>query len=92
MEKTENLRFCQSCGMPLSDDRSLDGTEADGTKSTDYCTYCYQNGSFTADCTMEEMIEFCIPHLRKADPALTETEARENMQKYFPVLKRWAKG
>ena len=40
MEKLENTRFCQSCGMPLPDDRSLDGTEADGTKNWDYCTYC----------------------------------------------------
>ena len=40
MEKLENARFCQSCGMPLPDDRSLNGTESDGTKSGDYCIYC----------------------------------------------------
>ena len=36
------------------------GTEADGTKSREYCNYCYENGAFTANCTMEEMIDFCV--------------------------------
>lgn len=90
MEKLENMRFCQSCGMPLPDDRSLDGTNAGGAKNADYCTYCYQGGAFTADCTMEQMIEFCIPHWCKADPTMTEARARAAMQQYFPKLKRWA--
>lgn len=83
-------RFCQSCGMPLPDDRSLDGAEPDGTRNPDYCAYCYQNGAFTAACTMDEMIEFCIPHLQAARPGLTAEQARADMKKYFPLLKRWA--
>ena len=31
-------RFCQSCGMPMGDTDELYGTEADGSKSTDYCS------------------------------------------------------
>lgn len=91
MEKLENTRFCQSCGMPLPDDRSLNGTEADGTKSGDYCIYCYQNGTFTADSTIEEMVDLCSQYLTKAHPEMTEAEARGHMQKFFPMLKRWAK-
>jgi len=51
-------KFCQSCGMPLNDIAVL-GTEADGSKNEEYCCYCYANGHFTADCTMDEMINHC---------------------------------
>ena len=38
---------CQSCGMPLKKDPGQGGTNADGTKSTMYCSKCFQNGQFT---------------------------------------------
>ena len=38
--------FCQSCGMPLNKDEQGGGTNADGSKSTMYCSRCYQAGSF----------------------------------------------
>ncbi|MFA6011190.1 MAG: zinc ribbon domain-containing protein [Desulfobacteraceae bacterium] len=38
--------FCQSCSMPICDEK-MKGTKADGSVSDDYCTYCYQKGSFT---------------------------------------------
>ena len=50
-------KFCQSCGMPLTDE--ILGTNADGSKNEDYCMYCYKDGKFLQDCTMEEMIEHC---------------------------------
>ena len=50
-------RFCQSCGMPLTEE--LLGTNADGTRNEDYCIYCYKDGKFLQDCTMDEMIEHC---------------------------------
>lgn len=47
---------CQSCGMPLSKDENGGGTEADGSKSMKYCSYCYEQGNFTKpDISMEEM-------------------------------------
>ena len=52
------MKFCQSCGMPLTSDEVC-GTNADGSLSADYCTYCYQQGKFAQDCTMDEMIEHC---------------------------------
>lgn len=48
-------QFCQSCGMPLSNTNK--GTNADGSLNEDYCTYCYQNGKFTQNLTMSQMIE-----------------------------------
>lgn len=81
----ENI--CQSCGMPITDD-SLKGTEADGSKSAEYCCYCYQNGKFGKDETMEEMIESCIPFMTD-DGSMTAEEARKELYKVIPNLKRW---
>lgn len=80
-------KFCQSCGMPMGDTDEHYGTNADGTKSTDYCKYCYDSGTFTTDCTMEEMIEECIPHME----GMPEDQARSMMQQFLPALKRWKK-
>jgi hypothetical protein len=38
---------CQSCGMPFRNDPEGSGTNADGSKSNKYCSYCYRNGKFT---------------------------------------------
>ena len=53
-EKSMKQKFCQSCGMPLTEE--VLGTNADGSKNEDYCMYCYKDGKFLQDCTMEEMI------------------------------------
>src|SRR5690349_4476450 len=39
--------FCQSCGMPLGRDVEGGGTNADGTRTLEYCSHCFQNGRFT---------------------------------------------
>jgi hypothetical protein len=75
--------------MPMGAGDEMYGTNADGGKNEDYCKYCYENGAFTADCTMEEMIEFCVPHMAGANSGLSEEEARKNMSEFFPTLKRW---
>ena len=82
-------RFCQSCGMPMGQTDEFYGTEADGTKSKDYCSYCYENGKFTADCTMQEMIDFCVQPMLENMPGMTEEGARAMMSEHFPQLKRW---
>ncbi|MBO7460852.1 MAG: zinc ribbon domain-containing protein [Bacteroidales bacterium] len=87
------MKFCQSCGMPLNDENR--GTNADGSKNDDYCMYCYQNGKFTNDCTMDEMIEFCaqfVDEVNKNMPKpMTKEEYKDMMRQYFPMLKRWKK-
>ena len=44
--------------MPLTDENR--GTNVDGSRSEDYCVYCYKNGEFTQEFTMTQMIEFCL--------------------------------
>ena len=89
----QEMKFCQSCGMPLNDENR--GTNADGSKNEDYCVYCYQNGKFTNDCTMDEMIEFCaqfVDEVNKNMPKpMTKEEYKDMMRQYFPLLKRWKK-
>ena len=82
----ENQKFCQSCGMPLEEE--VLGTNADGTKNEDYCMHCYKDGAFTTECTMEEMIEQCVPFMK--DHVGGEEQARSMMTQMFPHLKRWA--
>ena len=84
----ENMIFCQSCGMPLSKDEDF-GTNAGGTKNEDYCAYCYKDGKFTEDLTMEGMIERCVPFMVEANKDMTAEKARKSMQEWFPALKRW---
>ena len=87
----ENMNYCQSCAMPIGGDKDLLGTNADGSKNEDYCIYCFKDGDFTADISMDEMIEGCIPHLTEAHPNMTEESARAMMKEVFPKLKRWSK-
>lgn len=82
-------KFCQSCGMPMDGSTELCGTNADKSKNQDYCKYCYENGEFTAKCTMDEMIEFCVPHMSGANSEMSEDNARKMMREFFPQLKRW---
>jgi len=67
--------FCQSCGMPLEKDPGQGGTNADGTKNTMYCSYCYKDGNFTDTfSSAKEMVVFVKDMLKQ--------------QGYGP-LKRW---
>ena len=86
-----NQAFCQSCGMPMGDTDELYGTNADGSKNEEYCKYCFENGAFTFQGTMEEMIEICVPHMANAHSGMSEETARKNMLEWFPTLKRWQK-
>ncbi len=84
------MKFCQSCAMPLTSDE-VKGTEKDGSRSEDYCAYCYKDGAFLGDCTMEEMIESCIEPCLKEHVYPDAETARQEMRKFFPMLKRWQK-
>lgn len=78
--------FCQSCGMPLADDAII-SKEADGSFNEKYCKWCYADGKFLSECTMEDMVEQCVPHLGWED----EGAARRFMQETLPRLERWKK-
>jgi len=87
------MKFCQSCGMPLTDDNK--GTSADGTQNEDYCIYCYKDGKFTQAMTMEQMINHCVQFTdeinKQSGQNLTQEQAKEMMRQFFPHLKRWKK-
>ena len=84
-------RYCQSCAMPMGATDEMYGTNADGGKSGDYCKYCFENGAFTTNSTLDEMIELCVPHMVSANSGMSEEEARKMMSAFFPTLKRWQK-
>lgn len=85
-------KYCQSCGMPMSAKEDF-GTEKSGDASPDYCTYCYKDGKFTSDCTMDEMIEHCARFVDQfnedSDTKYTKEEAIAEMKRFFPQLERW---
>lgn len=83
-----NDPICQSCAMPMTED-SMFGTETDGSRSEDYCCYCYKDGAFSRDETMEEMIDCCVPFVLQSHVFPDEQTARAEMAKTLPMLKRW---
>ena len=89
MNDFENQRFCQSCAMPLADDGLL-ATNEDGSKNEDYCIYCFKDGEFTSDMSMEEMMNFCIEKMCEVHPDMDKADASSMMKEVFPKLKRWA--
>lgn len=86
IEVTGGYHICQSCGMPMH--HSDYGKNADGSGNTDYCRYCYSDGGFIKEETMEEMIESCIRYL-VGEQFNTAEAAREYLAKLYPTLKRW---
>ncbi len=82
----EPEKFCQSCTFPM-DDMEDRGSEKDGSISTMYCKYCYQNGSFTEpDMTLDQMMEIAETEMKKQD--LPESIIKHSMD-MLPWLKRW---
>lgn len=74
--------------MPM-DSPELFGTEKDGSKSNDYCKYCYMNGEFTnPGLTLEEMKEHMMKHMDKDKLPQNIVEVAISR---LPYLKRWSK-
>ncbi|WP_406657336.1 zinc ribbon domain-containing protein [Methanolobus sp. ZRKC2] len=83
--------FCQSCGMLMEEASDEEfGTNADGSKNEDYCSYCYQKGAFTdPDISMEEMIKATAKGWAEHNPSVSYEVALEVSRKNIPTLKRW---
>ena len=79
--------MCESCGMPLKD--AVKGSNADGSKSDSYCSYCYEDGAFTApEATVEEMRQYSIKGMTERGwPRLVASFLTKNTGK----LPRWQK-
>lgn len=79
--------FCQSCGMILTPGDL--GTNADGEKNDHYCKWCYDQGEYTYETTMDAMIEDCAPRLAE-NTGMTCDEAVSLMGVVLPALERWS--
>jgi hypothetical protein len=84
---SKGYKNCQSCGMPMSRDQHGGGTEIDGSKSSMYCSHCYETGQFTLpNITQEEMKE-------RVRSKLVEFGFPRFMTGFFvrniPKLERW---
>lgn len=82
-----DLKVCQSCGMPMKEEQY--GTDSDGSVNDKYCCYCYKNGEFTQQCSMEEMADFCAPFEVEGGRAKNLEEAKAGLMQYFATLERW---
>jgi hypothetical protein len=85
MEKIN--KNCQSCGMPLKRDEQGGGTNTDGSKSSLYCSHCYQLGMFTLpDITIDQMKERVKGKLKEFGfPGFLAGFFTRNI----PTLERW---
>jgi len=82
-------RFCQSCGMPMDQDPGKGGTNTDGTVSTIYCSYCFQNGKFNDSFTKpSEMVSFVKGKLKEMGYGPLK---RWFYTSHIPQLGRWKK-
>lgn len=85
----DNKIRCQSCGMPLSEKFGNLGTNADGTNTTEYCSFCFANGDFTnPNQTLEEMIASSIENMTQ-DLQMPLEQATNLANSFIPTLKRW---
>ncbi len=84
------MKYCQSCGMPMGPDQSKYGLEKDGTKSEDYCNFCYNNGEFIRDITMEEMVQMVTPFITSFNSNVNRESVENMLRDKLPTLKRWS--
>lgn len=83
------VKLCQSCGMPLDKDPNNGGTNADKSKSNMYCSYCYKDGKFldegiSLQGKIEKNVQIAIKRMN-----IPENEARRMAENLLPKLERW---
>lgn len=81
--------YCQSCGMMFTGP-DQHGHEADGVETDEFCRWCYENGAYTYETTMEEMIEDCAPRMAKSMDWSVD-ECASLLGAILPTLSRWKK-
>ena len=74
--------------MPMKKDPGNGGTNADGSKSIEFCSYCYEDGTFSSPeiDTPQKMQEFCIGKLKEMG---TPGFVAWIFTRSIPKLKRW---
>ncbi|MCP1222804.1 zinc ribbon domain-containing protein [Sebaldella sp. S0638] len=85
-------KICQSCAMSLNEEKYF-GTNTDGSKNEDYCVFCFSEGEFTYEITMNEMVEKGMDFLKRfggLDSKNTDG-IKEILNVMYSGLKRWSK-
>lgn len=86
MKKSETV-ICQSCGMPMKQDGDF-GTNRNGSKSKEYCMFCFKEGQFTDEgITLVQKIEKNI--MIAKGMGISEDQAKRMAEKVIPTLKNW---
>lgn len=78
---------CQSCGMPMNKDPKGGGSNKDLSRSTIYCSLCYEAGVFLYPTqSVSEFQEYCVQELtRKGMPRIMAWAFTRGI----PKLDRW---
>ena len=85
----DEKQCCQSCGMPVDETFANFGTEADGSSSNEFCTFCYQNGEFTnPHQTVDEMVASSVDFMT-SNLGFGAAEATELSNNVIRKLRRW---
>lgn len=89
-----DIRYCQSCGMPLRFDvEAYLGTNTDQSPSDEYCYYCLKDGEYTVDIPMQQMVDIWVKYTDKynwySDTNYTPEQLKAILNKRLPTLKRW---
>jgi hypothetical protein len=75
--------------MPLRKNEDC-GTDADGSKSEDYCFHCFKDGKFLDEgISLQQKIEKNVRFAVQA--GMPGDEARDVCETILPQLKRWRK-
>lgn len=89
LEPISSDQRCQSCGMPLGE--GFYGTLQSGATMTEYCKFCFQNGSFTEpDVTADDLMTRSIEHMQR-ELHFSLAEAQKLANDMIPNLRRWKK-
>lgn len=87
MELNEKL-ICQSCAMPLKKEEDF-GKNSDGSKNSEYCKFCFQNGKFVDEgISVEKKIDKLV-EIGTSQLGMSEEQARTMAETQLPQLKRW---
>ena len=86
--RNENMEtvYCQSCAMDMSKEGKF-GTNTDGSRSGEYCSYCFADGGFTSQMNFEQAVEVNLPFWREG--FANDDDARQKIREVFSQLKRW---
>jgi hypothetical protein len=78
--------FCESCAMPMENPGDF-GSNADGSKNSEYCHFCFEKGKFTdPNITKGQMIEKVAGIMKQMNMADSQIE---QVKTFIPMLKRW---